>query len=219
MRLLLIRHGQTPSNVLGALDTLVPGPGLTALGHEQAAAIPDALAGEAVDALYASVQTRAQLTISPLAEALGLPVAVRDGLREVSAGSLEMNSDRASVDRYHDVAFGWAAGRLDERMPGGESGTEVFGRFDAVMDEIAASGAHTVACVSHGQMIRAWTAARAGNISVEFAARHELHNTGVVALEGSPEDGWTVLSWMGLAVGGGSVDEGLETGPGGEPAE
>ena len=46
MRLLLIRHGQTPSNVLGALDTLVPGPGLTPLGLEQAAAIPDALAGE-----------------------------------------------------------------------------------------------------------------------------------------------------------------------------
>ena len=27
MRLILIRHGQTPANVLGALDTAVPGPG------------------------------------------------------------------------------------------------------------------------------------------------------------------------------------------------
>lgn len=218
MRLLLIRHGQTPSNVLGALDTLVPGPGLTALGHEQAAAIPEALAGEPIDALYASVQTRARLTITPLAEALGLPVTVREGLREVGAGSLEMNNDRISVERYHDVAFGWAEGRLDERMPGGESGHEVFGRFDAVIAEMAASGAASVACVSHGQVIRAWTAARADNVSVEFASRHELHNTGIVALEGSPDSGWTALSWMGLAVGGGAVDEGLQTGPGGEPA-
>ena len=30
---LLIRHGQTPSNVAGALDTGRPGPGLTALGR------------------------------------------------------------------------------------------------------------------------------------------------------------------------------------------
>jgi release factor glutamine methyltransferase len=38
VRLLLIRHGQTPSNVLGLLDTAPPGPGLTDLGVEQAAA-------------------------------------------------------------------------------------------------------------------------------------------------------------------------------------
>ena len=31
MRLLLIRHGQTPSNVDYLLDTAVPGAGLTAL--------------------------------------------------------------------------------------------------------------------------------------------------------------------------------------------
>jgi len=218
MRLLLIRHGQTPSNVLGALDTVVPGPGLTPLGLEQAAAIPEALAGEPIDALYASVQTRAQQTIAPLADALGLPVIVREGLREVGAGSMEMNNDRASVERYHQVAFGWASGDLDQRMPGGESGHEVFGRFDAVIEEMARSGANAVACVSHGQIIRAWTAARAANISVEFAARHELHNTGIVVLEGSPASDWRVLSWMGLAVGGGTVDEGRQTGPGGEPA-
>src|SRR5699024_5083913 len=33
MRLLLIRHGQTPSNVEGILDAGYPGPGLTALGQ------------------------------------------------------------------------------------------------------------------------------------------------------------------------------------------
>ena len=44
MRLLLIRHGQTPNNILGALDTGRPGAGLTELGREQARAIPAALA-------------------------------------------------------------------------------------------------------------------------------------------------------------------------------
>ena len=35
MRLLLIRHGETPGNVLGQLDTAHPGPGLTDLGERQ----------------------------------------------------------------------------------------------------------------------------------------------------------------------------------------
>lgn len=37
MRLILIRHGQTPSNVEHFLDTAVPGPGLTELGSQQMA--------------------------------------------------------------------------------------------------------------------------------------------------------------------------------------
>jgi probable phosphoglycerate mutase len=217
MRLLLIRHGQTSSNVLGALDTLVPGPGLTVLGLEQAAAIPRALAEEKIGALYASVQTRAQLTASPLAKALGLDVVVREGLREISAGDLEMNSDRESIDLYHEVSFGWSAGNLERRMPGAENGWEVFGRFDDVIREIAQTGLETVACVAHGQVIRSWVAARAGNLDVDFAASHLLHNTGVVALEGSPDD-WTALTWTGIAIGGEAVDEGAATGPGGEPA-
>lgn len=216
MRLMLIRHGQTPSNVLGALDTLVPGPGLTDLGLEQAAAIPRALAGESIRAVYASVQTRAQLTAAPLAGALGLPVTIRDGLREISAGDLEMNRDRASVDLYHEVAFGWSAGSLERRMPGAENGLEAFGRFDFVIDEVAESGPGTVACVAHGQIIRSWVAARSGNIDADFAAHHNLHNTGVVVLDGTPQDGWTVLSWTGTAIGGARVDDGAATGPGGE---
>ncbi|GAA3883296.1 histidine phosphatase family protein [Leifsonia kafniensis] len=217
MRLLLIRHGQTPSNVLGALDTLVPGPGLTELGLGQAAAIPAALADESIGALFASVQTRAQLTAAPLAASLGLPVQVRDGLREISAGDLEMNTDAASIQIYHEVAFGWAAGDLEHRMPGGDNGVETFGRFDRVIDEVAATGFGTVACVAHGQIIRAWTAGRSVNVDADTASRHILHNTGVVALDGSPTDGWTVLSWTGTALGGPRLDEGMATGPGGLP--
>jgi len=54
MKLWLIRHGQTPSNVLGLLDTAVPGPGLTDLGVEQAAAIPGALHDQSLTAVFAS---------------------------------------------------------------------------------------------------------------------------------------------------------------------
>ncbi|MET1043735.1 MAG: histidine phosphatase family protein [Microbacteriaceae bacterium] len=218
MRLLLIRHGQTPSNVLGALDTLVPGPGLTKLGTQQAAAVPDALADENIGAIFASVQHRAQLTAAPLAAARGLEVVVRDGLREISAGDLEMNTDWESVNIYHRVSFGWPAGKLDLRIPGGENGIEVLGRFDQVVFEALELGHDTVAFVAHGQIIRTWAAARAENIDVEFAARHSLHNTGIVVVEGHPDVGWIAHTWNGVAVGGPTVDEPTSaTGPGGEP--
>jgi broad specificity phosphatase PhoE len=216
MRLLLIRHGQTPSNVRGALDTLVPGPGLTRLGKRQAAALPRALADESIGAVYASIQTRAQLTAAPLAKSLRLPVRVREGLREISAGDLEMNNDGASVETYHSISFGWSDGIVDERMPGGETGHEVFGRFDAVVAEMASSGAETVACVAHGQIIRSWVAGRSDNVDAGFAMKHVLHNTGVVIVEGSPADGWTAVSWTGIALGGAAVDEGVAIGPGGD---
>ena len=43
MRLLLLRHGQTHGNTAGALDTAVPGLGLTELGRRQAEAAARAL--------------------------------------------------------------------------------------------------------------------------------------------------------------------------------
>lgn len=84
MRMLLIRHGQTPSNLGHFLDTAHPGPGLTDLGLRQAAALPGALAGEDIAALYASTLTRTQLTAAPLAAERGLEVLIRDGIRELS---------------------------------------------------------------------------------------------------------------------------------------
>lgn len=86
MRLPLVRHGQTPSHADGLLDTAVPGPGLTPLGRAQAAALPGALAGEDIDALYASTLIRTQQTAAPPAAARGHEVLVRDGIRELSAG-------------------------------------------------------------------------------------------------------------------------------------
>ena len=54
---------------------------------------------------------------------------VRDGLREVSAGDLEMRNDDQSIKTYLATVFAWPAGDLELRMPGGENGTEAFARF------------------------------------------------------------------------------------------
>ena len=206
MRLILIRHGQTTSNFDGLLDTDEPGAGLTGLGFVQAAALPDALGGESIGVLYTSTLVRARQTAAPLAAFLGLDVRVRDGLREVRAGTLEMRGDVAAVELYRDTTFAWSAGDVDVRMPGAESGAEVYARYDAVIDEIALAGVGTAVVISHGAVIRSWAAARAHNVTADFAACRPLTNTNAVLLDGSPRDGWHALTWDGRAIRGPEVD-------------
>ena len=205
LRLILVRHGQIAANVRGELETRTPGPELTELGAQQAAALPGALADEPVAALFASTMVRTQRTVAPLAAARGLPVTVLPGLREVDAGELTLRSDRRSVERYQETAFGWADGQLGTVMPGAAGGREFFARYDEAVATIEASGAPCAVAVSHGTAIRVWVAGRSGNVDVAFAAARPLANTGAVVLEGSHADGWLVTAWEGLALGGPAV--------------
>ncbi|PRY64070.1 putative phosphoglycerate mutase [Glaciihabitans tibetensis] len=213
MRLLLIRHGQTPANVIGSLDTTIPGPGLTELGYEQAAAVPGALAGERIDAIYASVQVRSQLTAEPLVRERGLPLQVRPGIREISSGHLEGNTDVESQEFYLSTMVAWVEGDFAREIPGGESAADVFARYNEVIGEAYEAGQSSIAMVSHGAVIRTWAGYHAHNLGAQFVARTPLHNTGIVVVEGSPEHGWSAVSYMGEAVGGLALDDGTNAGP------
>lgn len=191
MRLLLIRHGQTASNVTRLLDTAAPGAPLDEVGLEQARALADALADEPIEAVYASDLTRSQQTAAPLAARHGVEVVVRGGIREIQAGEDEMSADWV---RYLTTIMSWQAD-LDARMPGGESGREVLERFDAVLDEAHAAGHRTVAIVSHGAMIRTWAASRATNLTVDFLRTTGLDNTIVIDLTRSPDGSWHLVRW------------------------
>ncbi|GAA4977690.1 histidine phosphatase family protein [Kineococcus glutinatus] len=204
MRLVLARHGQTDSNVRHLLDTTVPGPSLTELGREQADALADLLAPQGPGCVVASSQTRAQQTAAPLARVLGLRVHVRDGLREIAAGEVEMRGDEASVRTYLEVVGAWLAGDLDRRMPGAEDGHEFFARYDAAVadavDLAAAAGAGVLVVVSHGAAIRTWCGRRAANLDGRYVGATGLLNTGVVELDGDLAAGWVARTWMGAAL-------------------
>lgn len=216
MRLLLLRHGQTPANVLGRLDTAHPGPGLTALGRTQADAVPEALAGEPIDVLFASTLVRTQLTAAPLARARGLDVAVRGGLHEIEAGALESRSDGDSVRAYLETVFAWGRGDRDVAMPGGPNGHDFFGRYDADLEAIATSGADVAAVVSHGAAIRVWVAAHAINVPASFTFDNPLDNTGIVVMDGSFQDGWTLTRWAEQPIGGRELVDVTAEDPAGE---
>ncbi|MET0191080.1 MAG: histidine phosphatase family protein, partial [Pseudonocardia sediminis] len=176
LRLVLVRHGRTPSNVSRALDTALPGPSLDELGRAQADEVAGLFADWPVRAVYASRATRAQQTAAPIGERLGLPVTTLDGIHEI-----------------FDV---WWDGDPDRPQPGGESATDLRTRFLADVERAldgVDSGA--VLLVSHGAAIRLSSAALlAGGPDAGRGRGNPLPNTGRVVLRRDP-DGWVLELW------------------------
>lgn len=199
MRLLLLRHAQTPSNVKALLDTEVPGPGLTDVGHQQAQRLVERMADHQPTAVFVSNMVRTHLTAEPLVTARGLQVHERDGIREISAGDLCMASDLPSALAYRDVIAAWAQGDLGPRLPGGEHGSDVLDRFDSVVEEARRLADPCALIVSHGAMIRTWVGARGANLDSTFIAENYLDNTDLVVMDRVGAD-WHVREWAGRAI-------------------
>jgi broad specificity phosphatase PhoE len=199
VRLILVRHGETASNVKMVLDSLPPGPPLTDAGVAQAAALAEQLAAEPVAAVYASTAVRAQQTAAPVAAAHGLEVEVVDGVHEIFCGDLEGRHDREAFEIFIATLKQWAAGGLDVPLPGGESGSQVLDRYLAAVDGIAAKHADgdTVVLVSHGGSLRLCALALARNVGPAQAQAGLVPNTGRVVLERAG-DGWRCTSWTGV---------------------
>lgn len=211
MRLLLIRHGQTPNNATRSLDTAFPGAGLTRLGEQQAEAVPVALKDQQITAVYASPLIRTQLTARPLASSLGLDIRIVPGLEEVGAGALEMLNDAESVAAYAECVIGWMEGDLDRRMPGGATGREFLDRYDRAVQQIA--GNHgpddRVAVFSHGAAIRTYTAVSTG-MDPTAVRNLTIQNTGMSVLAEDAWSRWTLECWHAEPLGGSGLSSVLQ---------
>lgn len=86
--LLLVRHGETDWNAEGRLQGHTDTP-LNDHGRRQAARLADELAGETLDAVYASDLARARETAAIVGERLGLAVILDPDLREKNWGTWE----------------------------------------------------------------------------------------------------------------------------------
>lgn len=194
MRLYLVRHGETGSNIIGALDTAVPGADLSEAGLRQSIQLVDRFRDIPIDALFASTLVRTHQTLEPLAKATGLTPTVLDGLREIGAGTYEMRTDEDAVIGYMTAVGSWILGDTSVRMPGGETGEEFLTRYDDAVKTIVASGAETAILVSHGAAIRTWVGHRCDLTDWDGAAFSSLPNTGAIEVEGTIDD-WKIVSW------------------------
>lgn len=119
---------------------------------ERLARLRARMAGERLDAVYASPILRARLTAEAVAG--DLSVQTREGLNEIDAGEW---TGRAFDDFMDEPARAqWDQARSLNRVPGGETMLEVQARMVTVLEEVR--GLHPdgrVALVSHGDPIKA----------------------------------------------------------------
>lgn len=190
MRLLLIRHGQTQSNVNRELDTAFPGAPLNEAGLAQAEALVEALAHERIDALYCSTLTRAQQTAAPLAAARALEAVIVDGIQEIAAGVEEMSTN---WQPYVDMLNSWSPTNMDVGLEGGETARQFVTRFTNAVAAMEQAGDEHVALVSHGAALRVWAITQDPTIGFDLAP--PLANTQWITLNGSMTAGWRIERW------------------------
>ncbi len=126
-RIFLVRHGAT---VLSAEDAFAgeTDVALSEEGREQARSLAARLAGEPLEAVYASPLGRTLETARILAGPHGLDILPRAGLREVSHGHWE-GMKRAEVERLFPEEYArWEADPFSIAPDGGESGLAVTAR-------------------------------------------------------------------------------------------
>lgn len=121
MRLLLIRHGETPWNRERRVQGCRSDTELGQRGREQAEKIALVLRKHRVDAIYSSPLKRAVDTAKAIAQACGLEVKVASELREIDAGELEGLSQEELRKRYKEFWKEWRESDPSFPLPGGES--------------------------------------------------------------------------------------------------
>jgi broad specificity phosphatase PhoE len=149
----LVRHGEhLLQSRLAAGRT--PGIGLSPKGRAEAAAVAERLAGERIDAIYASPLDRARETAEIIGGRLDLPVALREDVIELDFGEWTgLTFDQVRADRRWEL---WRGCRSIAAIPGGESWRQVQDRaVNALFDLRRSHPDGTVVVVSHGDVIRA----------------------------------------------------------------
>jgi broad specificity phosphatase PhoE len=160
-RLLLVRHGATPLTAENRFSGAA-GVDLSEEGRAQVRALAERLSDHAIEAVYASPLSRTIETAEILAKPLGLPIAPRDGLREISHGHWEGLTRQEVETRYADEYASWEADPFTFAPEGGESGVAVLARALPVIREIVTTHRDTVLVVSHKATLRLLVASLLG---------------------------------------------------------
>ena len=154
-RVLLVRHGQSQSNVGGTFTGQLDAP-LSPVGHAQAERTAQfILENYHIDAIYSSDLQRAYHTGLPVAKKLGLQIHTDKRLREIYGGEWE-GMRFTDLPQTHPAEYAlWQQDVGNSRCPGGESVAELADRvWESVMEICQKNPDKTVLVASHATPIR-----------------------------------------------------------------
>lgn len=198
-RVLLLRHAS--HDLAGrALAGRMPGLGLNAAGHAQAARLADWARGASIDAIHVTPQPRTRQTAEPLAEALQLPLQVAPEFDEIEFGEWAGRSfqelHQTDAQRWRQ----WCDQRSQATPPGGEPFVQVAQRVQAGLSRLLREHpGQQVLVVSHADVIKAAIATQLG-LSLDALERFEIGCGSLSALEVG--EGWSKLVLLNWAPAG-----------------
>lgn len=163
LELLLVRHGQQAPIAERRTPEEMSDPPLSAIGEQQIEAVAAHLAGETIDAVYASNLVRAHRTGLAIAARHDLDVTVLADLREVD---LRLNlapgttlSAATEEPGFADAASQFATTGRWSALPMSERGDEFRARVRRTVEDILdrhSEGRVVIAC--HGGVVNAYVA-------------------------------------------------------------
>jgi broad specificity phosphatase PhoE len=192
MRIFLLRHGATDWNLAGKCQGLTDIE-LNAAGRVQAEAAAEALAGEAIAAIYSSHLKRALATAAAVARPHGLEAVIEENLHELDHGELE-GLTFAEIQSVHtDFIRDWRERPAEALVPGGEQLAAVERRAWAALHRIVSRHRddETLVVVSHNFPILSVVCRILGTPLNRYRAYHVAPG-GLVRLEYAADGGWRV---------------------------
>ncbi len=149
VRLLLVRHGQTPFN----RDLKLQGKtneGLTSLGIRQATALAQALRSESPAAVYSSPLKRSLETDGLIASAHNITAKINSGLAEMDIGLLDGLTYKEISEKFPEFVRLWESDPTKAVPPSGETISRLQTRCWAAINGIVKVHPEgTVIIVSH----------------------------------------------------------------------
>ena len=194
-RIIAIRHGETAWNV----DTRIQGHldiPLNDVGLWQAQQAAAALAGESIDAVYASDLKRAYATAEAIAKVSNAPLVANEALRERSFGDFQGRTFAQIEAESPEDALRWRK-RDPEFVPagGGESLTMLRTRIDAVVNQLAAKHpGGQIVLVAHGGVMDVLYRL-ATRLDLKAPRTWELTNAAINRLLWTPDSGLSLVGW------------------------
>lgn len=166
VRLYLIRHGQSASNVARQEGRLAEyDPPLTPVGEEQARRLGERMAAYGVDSIYASPLQRAYNTAAAIARHTNHEITVLDDLQEINEPAKEGYSPRDPNEplpdglTHDDVKAKFEADPVWDNLPGSENSAHFRARIVGAIDRIIEENpGKKVAVACHGGVIQSYVA-------------------------------------------------------------
>lgn len=182
MKVWLARHGETDWNVRrlmqGTTDTELNENGLA-----QAARLGEAMAGKGITHVYTSHLRRANRTGQIVAERIGVPCEVREGLQETGLGEWEGQIWSDICEHSPELTQLWKSDRRNTRPPGGENCRDVLERFVPAVVRIVREAAGDVMIVTHNGTIRIFLAELYGTPLETMAADYPTPNASAIEVD------------------------------------